>query len=333
MNTPQRDFQRPGDLLGLHLGLLDGQAQTDAEAQWADPATRQQLFARLDRLLSPLNADRLAPPPAHLERNILARVAAGSRHLPFPRLTAAAASSDAAQRSGGAFMAFREVVGLAAAIALFVSILVPGLASSRIAAQKVACMNNFRDIGNGYVNYVEDNDGVLPFAGPAPEGASWLARSPQERLSNSRHAFRLVAGRYVPAGAFVDPGRPNDHAIQQSQIAGRVDFPDPRNVSYSTNFVQRPWKGLMFQADMPLAADMNPLVDDPSARTCDGSTTNSRSHSPSNGQNVLRQDISVRWTATPRVGVQGDDIYRIVGVQKYTGLERPRTETDAFLIP
>ncbi|MCZ6816351.1 MAG: hypothetical protein O7F76_06575, partial [Planctomycetota bacterium] len=64
------------------------------------------------------------------------------------------------------------------------------------------------------------------------------------------------------------------------------------------------------------------------------SAANSLSHGRPGGQNVLRVNVSVIWTKTPRVGIDNDDIYRVADVKgDYTGLERPRSLTDAFLIP
>ena len=332
MNTPKRDSQWMGELLGYSLGLSDAEDRQRVEAQMPDPVQRQQVASRIQQTLSPLQADRLPPPPADLSARILNRVLNANRTLHLPKLQAVAAGETGASRPNGTYMAMREIVGLAASILLFVGILVPGINSARLASQRAACSSNLQAVGTGYVMYVDDNGGAWPYAGPMPEGASWLAQNEGPRLSNSQHGYLLVKGGYVQPRAFADPGRSGDIPLDPAFIKDNTDFPDRRNFGYSTSFVQRPWHGVMMNASQPVVADMNPLVDDPQARTA-GNPLGSRSHAPAIGQNVLRQDGSVTWSRTPHVGMDGDDIYRIIGVKKYTGLERPRTESDAFLIP
>lgn len=332
MNTPKRDSQWMGDLLGYSLGLSDAEDRQRIDAALPDANQRQRFDAHIRRVIAPLASDRIAPPPADLAARILDRVDRQTRTIKLPKLSTVAAGETGASRTSGAYMALREVVGLAASILLFVGILIPGLNSARLGSQRTACMQNMRSIGSGYVAYVENNGGSWPYVGPVPQGASWLATTESPQLRNSRHPFALVQGRYVQPRVFADPGRGGDIPLDPAFIEGQTDFPDPRNNGYSTSFVQQPWRGITFQANQPLVADMNPLVDDPTARTAQG-PVNSLSHGPAVGQNVLRHDMSVRWSTTPTVGVDGDDIYRIIGVQRYTGLERPRTESDAFLIP
>lgn len=332
MNTPKRDSQWMGELLGYSLGLCDAEEQQRIEAQMPDLAQRQQIAARIQQTLNPLQADRLPPPPADLSARILNRVLTANRTLQLPRLSAVAATETGTARPNGTYMAMREIVGLAASILLFVGILVPGINSARLASQRAACTSNLQQIGSGYVIYRDDNGGAWPYAGPMPDGASWLAQSETPRQSNSRNPYLLIQGRYVQPRVFVDPGRSNDIPLDPAFIKEYSDFPDRRNLGYATSFVQRPWHAITMDVSQPLVADMNPLVDDPHARTT-ANPLGSRSHAPAIGQNVLRQDGSVIWSRTPHAGMDGDDIYRIIGVQKYTGLERPRAESDAFLIP
>jgi len=331
MNTPKRDSQWMGDLLGHSLGLCDAEDRQRIEAMLPDGSQRRRVEANIRRCVAPLEADRIPSPPADLAARILDRVSQMNRTLTLPRLPAVASGETGSTRPGGTYMALREVVGLAASILLFVGILVPGLNSARLGSQRTACMQNLHAIGDGYIQYVENNGGAWPYVGPAPQNASWLAGTPQ-RLSNSRHAWTLVQGRYVQPRVFADPGRAGDVPLDPAFVSDQSDFPDPRNIGIATSFVQQPWHGTTFLANQPLAADMNPLVDDPQCRTA-SQAGNSRSHGPATGQNILRHDLSVRWYTSPRAGVDGDDIYRIIGVQKYTGLERPRGESDAFLIP
>jgi len=79
---------------------------------------------------------------------------------------------------------------------------------------------------------------------------------------------------------------------------------------------------------------MTPLVDENRRLIRTGNIPlNSTSHGNAGGQNVLRADLSVKWANTPNVGIDSDDIYRVIGVQQYTGQERPQLRSDAFLVP
>ena len=82
-------------------------------------------------------------------------------------------------------------------------------------------------------------------------------------------------------------------------------------------------------------ADMSPIAEGAGPRIRkDDFPANSRSHARLGGQNVLRGNLSVRFFKNPHVGIENDDIYRLIGVQEYyTGLERPMARSDAFLIP
>ncbi len=104
--------------------------------------------------------------------------------------------------------------------------------------------------------------------------------------------------------------------------------------SYATHLILRPLHSRDLSPETPVAADMNPLAETHrSPIHIKDVPVNSRSHDGLGGQNVLRGNLSVRFFPNPNVGIQNDDIYRLIGVQEYTGLERPTLRSDAFLIP
>jgi len=329
------------DLLGYHLGLVDDETKARVEAAFASSEELHAALRNVARRVSLLNADEAPAPPANLEARILDRIERTQKVLPFrqtasPQRLRLPSAQDAAVTRSQPLMSMREVVGLAAAILLFVGFFLPRYRSARLASQQLACANNLRMIGNGFASYAETFGNQWPYAGPAPIGASWLRSAPPgvPRADNSAHVFRLVRGRFVLPPAFVCPGRRNDRPVDAASIGICESFPAACNNSYSTNFVTSPWRKDEFDATMPLAADMSPLAEEQRLRI-DARLLppNSRSHGSPGGQNVLRADVSVRFFRSPNVGLENDDIYRLIGVQEYTGTERPSLRSDAFLIP
>ena len=336
-----REQQLSADLLGYHLGIADEETRARVEAAFEGPEALASARAAVQKFLAPLDADEAPAPPPDLVANVLDRVEEAKNILPMRSRQSAQprpvlpAASDRGTR-GGPLLSMRDLVGLAAAILIFVGIFMPGYHTARMSAQRMACANNLRMVGNGYASYAETYGSHWPYAGVVPADAAWTLtdNSGVPRISNSRHVYRLVRGRLTPPEAFNCPGREGDVALQPGSVQCFDDFPDARNNSYTTNFVTRPWKQREFTEEMPIAADMTPLVNQrrrlvPRAEV----SMNSPSHGRLRGQNVLRGNISVRFFRRPDVGIENDDIYRIVGVEEYTGLERPRLRSDAFLIP
>lgn len=329
MEQWRNDLDKQQDLVGYHLGLIDTDGRARVQEAFESRESLEAACASLQSLLTPLDADTTPELPKNLTQGILDRIEKAQSIIP---LVPAAEQG----RAGGPFIAPRELVGLAAAILIFVGIFVPGYYTARGSARKVICANNLRVLGNGYAGYAETYGSQWPFAGFVPAGTRWARTDSRDQLyaRNSRHVYRLFRGRFVPAAVFICPGRPGDIAFQSGDPAAYDDFPDVRNNSYATNFVAGPWHQQMFLPNMPIAAGMTPLVDQ-DRRLIRGRPVpaNSRNHGRASGQNVLHANLSVRFYNSPFVGANKDDIYRVKGVQQYTGLERPQSRNDAFLIP
>lgn len=331
MEQWRNDLDKQQDLVGYHLGLLDADGRARVEEAFESRESLEAACASLQSLLAPLDAETAPRPPKDLTQGILDRVEESRSAIPF--VPAAAAERG---RAGGPFIAPRELVGLAAAILIFVGIFVPGYYTARGSARKVICANNLSMLGKGYAGYAETYGSQWPFAGLVPAGTPWARTDSRDQLyaRNSRHVYRLFRGAFVPAAAFICPGRPGDIVFQAGDPNAYNDFPDARNNSYATNFVAGPWRQQMFLPNMPIAAGMTPLVDQ-DRRLIRGRavSANSLSHGRTGGQNVLHANLSVRFYNSPIVGGGHDDIYRLKGVQEYTGHERPQSRSDAFLIP
>ncbi len=335
MNDPHQRRELSADLLGYHLDLCDEQDRRRVEAALGDAMSLASVCKKVERILSPLDADESPIPPAGLVASILDRVQGFRNTIPFPKRAAAALPAPMEIGGRGPRFNLRELVGLAAAIALFLGIFVPGYRTARNAAQQAMCANNLRLVGVGNEEYAQMFGGQLPYVRSVRAGESWLPKAGTgiQRFKNSPNVWVLVSNHLVPGKNFVCPGRPQDTPLATNSPEGLNDFPDPRNNSYSTMPVTETWQLRNVDTQMPVAADMTPLVDDVQNLSGNGQVSeNSRSHG-ARGQNVLRGNISVGWFTSPRVGIDNDDIYRLIGVKTYTGQEWPRLRSDAFLIP
>lgn len=337
MNHKRHDQELQSLLLGYHLGLTDAQESALVESAFPDPAERAEATRRIKQILTPLDQYELPPARSDLASRIMTAVDAERGILKFPTNTASTLATEAEMGPGaGPVLPLRELIGLAAAVLLFVGILVPGYRTARNSSQRAICADNMRQLGVGYQGYAEANSAFFPFTAPAPQGASWLQtqQGDVQQFSNSQHAWLLVKHRYAPSSAFVCPGRPLDKPLAAQDFSGTDDFPSIYNNSYTTNLMTTARAQEEFQPANPLAADMTPLLDQHRNLVTDGQIpVNSTSHGNSRGQNVLRANLGVNWSTTPNVGVDSDDIYRVIGIQRYTGQERPQLRSDAFLVP
>lgn len=339
MNDQRDSIDYQADLIGYHLGLMDEAERRSFEARRSDRAQLAADCSRLDRLLDPLKLNQVDSPDADWVSRLIHNVedACNARQgvLPFPKNALAVPPGQAVTSSGSSLFSMRELTGIAAALVMFAGILVPGFYSARQTAQRVACANNLRMIGGGAESYAQVFDNTLPFAGPIPADARWAAASEATRpVRNSRHLYRLVLGQLVPPEAFVCAGAESDRPMNVPSFEDYEDFLDPRNNSYATNFTTQPFAHGDFLPTMPLAACMTPLVDqDRRLLPANSIRPNSINHGRTAGQNVLRANVSVQFFNTPNCGLYNDDIYRVQGVNEYTGKERPRAIEDAFLVP
>lgn len=333
MENDYKHSDSSADWLGYRLDLMDEAERLAFEARIPDAARREAIGRRIDALLTPLAADDVQV-PRDLVSRVLARVEDSRSVIPFPRLEPVRPAEAHAPQKHYLF-SLRELSGLAAAIAIFVGLFLPGYQTARRNAQQAVCADHLRQIGYGSAAYGQSFGLPWPVVSAPAPGASWaFAGAEPPGYRNGQNLYRLVSGGFVPPSAVNCPGRAGDLPLASASLAGVSDFPDPRNNSYSTCFVPSPSAARSFRPDTPVGADLTPLVDQ-NRRLVEPArmSMNSDSHGPARGQNVLYLDASVKFQITPHAGIDNDDIYRVIGVQRYTGHERPSQRSDAFLIP
>ncbi len=333
MNEQTDDPQQQADLLGYHLGLLDDDEAKAVEHAWGQGEALLQARASLTRLLKPLDRDDAPEPPANLVENILSRVADTQKTLPLRPLSPAV---EEGVTRGGPFFSMRDLLSLAAVIAIFVGIFVPGYRTARSNSQNAICANNLREVGAGLAGYNEQFGFPVPATGSVfSQGASWAPTdqpgTPHYR--NSQNTFKLVRFNLVPSRAFNCPGRETDKPMSLADDQQHDDFPDPLNNSYSSQLLTPQISRESFVPHAPTFSDLTPLLNDQRRLKTDGPIPQNSTSHRGIGQNVLTRDGHVIFSKTPFVGIDNDDIYRVIGVQKYTGTERPQLRSDAFLVP
>ncbi len=336
----QADHNPDSRLLEMHLGRLSPEEQTELERQIErDPALASEHEA-LAAMFTALDAERRAAPraPEALTKTICARVAAAGAP---PRVVA----DDhehlvelVEQENVGIIRlgSIREIAAVAAMIVLAVGLGVPSLLHMRERGRRIACSANLANIGRGMQAYAMANHDGLPFAGWG-RNVSWEPTdAPGWQVQpNRRHAYVLLRARNVPARTFVCPSS-RDVPMSEDQVDLYNDFPESRNISYAYQNMAGARPTLRDNPDLPVFGDDNPLFDNgiPLLQALglrDAAELNSRAHGGA-GQNILTLRGNVRWTTTPRAGIDGDNIWTLQDVSEYTGREGPRRASDAHLL-
>ncbi|MFQ5412531.1 MAG: hypothetical protein ACE5EC_09530, partial [Phycisphaerae bacterium] len=200
------------DLLGYHLGLDDAAERARIEGEFDTPRELRRACEQLDTLLAPLDSDPIEPMPENLVQKVLDGVRAATQPLPLPKPAADPVTHEGYGAGAGPLVTMREVAGIAAAILIFVGIFIPGYQTARSEAQKIACANNLRSLGDAYARYMEANGGFLPYTGSAGGRTGWYHPDSRGRPGprNSRHAYRLVRDRFIAPNRFVCQGSDGD---------------------------------------------------------------------------------------------------------------------------
>ncbi len=324
-----RDENNPLEmLLDAHLDRLDDEDRAWIENALRDDADLRQKGDRLGNVLQPLDHWSLAPVPQNLVGRVLSRVAADSRR-------ASTAVTHGVPGRRWPFIFSRDVIAVAACIALLVGVVVPGVSRVRANSRRALCGSNLGTIFRGVSAYQEAYSGSLPYA-PTIANASWLPESGSDRpfASNSRHLYLLVKGQFdVSPKHFVCPSCSQSRAMDGRKTVKCNDFPRAANVSYASMNLGGRSPNLRPGPSVAYLSDANPLfVKGRFDASVDPDRTNSRTHR-GRGQTVLLLDGSANWLTSPINASNRDNVWLAGNIRKYTGVETPVNEDDAHLVP
>ena len=312
MTTPS---PRPEDIEGIldaHLDRLEEAQQDTLRRRLQDEPALQACSDRLGAMLEPLDAWSVPPPPSGLVQGVLARLP--TRRTIEPPPTSAPTAVEPLQMRRP-FVSLREVLAVAACIALFAGVIVPGVKKIRFGARQTACATNLRTIYAGTTAYANSFGGQLPYAGRVPKpfwaGTGRSVVQPVYnvgQLTNRGHQFLLLRLHFVQNPVtFICPSRPDDRAMDLGAVQQLVAFPSAANNSYDLQLMDGPVVLAGSDPRRPWQSDANPFFDTPSFSATDLSAVNSRSHGQ-RGQNVLRLGGDVHFEPSPVI--RNDNIWR-----------------------
>lgn len=328
-----------GALLDRYLGRLSLDEEAALQARMSADARLAADDEALSACFEALRAFRVPRTPPGLKDRVLARVAAAS---PALRVHAASKRRPPVDNRGFtpiSLQSFRDIAAVAAVIVLMVGVGVPSVLHMRERNQRTVCSWNLGQIGQGLASYASTFGDSLPFAGWSSR-SSWQPTSEPgvEVVPNRRHVFPLARNSFVPVRVFICPST-NDRPMPSGLIAARQDFLESRNISYASQNMAGVRPTFRADPDAAIMADDNPCFDSGmplfdfarSIGLADPARSNSRAHGGA-GQNLLTLGGAVKWATTPNAGVNGDNIWTLTHVLRYTGREGPQAETDSHLL-
>ena len=315
-------------LLDFHLDRLSEQDRLWIEAELQRDVELRAKSERLGQMLRPLDHWTVQTAPSQLVDKVLEHTERIGRAPVSP-------VGDGGYSGRSFSLPVRELLAVAACIALLAGVFVPGIVDIRSRAQRAMCASNLGSICQGTRLYQQAFGGSLPFAGRIA-GASWLPGGDGGKPygSNSRHLYKLVKGNWGPKPEhFICPASKTAKPMQADDLAAYDDFASVRNNSYDSLNLSGANPNL--RPTMPIAyvSDANPLFKNGRFdETVDPTTANSPVHGGL-GQTVLTLDGSARWMTTPIYGVQRDNLWLVGDIRRYTGTESPTSKDDAQLLP
>lgn len=311
-------------LIDYHLQQLSDLDNQEVRSQLESDAAYRAESRSVERMLRLLESYRVEVPA-----DLMQRVLTGVDH----RLRPIRLDPELIGRPGfaGRLLSLRDLVAVAAMIAVAFGLLVPALNRAREDGRRSMCEANLMNLGQATSAYAAGFGGQLPFAGHRA-GAYWMpvAQLGVPVVDNRRHAYLLVRQNLANPGWFVCPSRPDGIVMAAEHPQAFESFPEPSNATYSFQCMagERPHVG--DNPTMPIVADQTPLF-------AGGTQSSGRLNSPNHGnagQNVLMMDGRVIWSAGPDIGIGGDNIWLTQNrqLQDYKGIEVPVSSTDAFLV-
>ena len=317
-------------LLDFHLDQLDEEEHSWIEAELLRDAELRAKSDRLGEILRPLDHWTAGSAPTHLADKILRAVRDATTDQP----TGAAPLEVGEAYRPRPFLNVRELVAVAASIAVLFTVLGPGLSSVRSRSQRATCASNLASVFRGVKLYQQAFDGSLPFAGSNP-AAAWLPAARQHPFeSNSRHPYLIARLSFARPEDFVCPACKMGTPMRADELAEYGDFLRACNMSYASLNLAGANPNLRPPSPIPYMSDSNPLfINARFDPRVDPTKANSPMHGRGAGQNVLNLDGTVTWMTTPIYGVSRDNLWLAGEIRSYVGIETPTRKDDAFLIP
>jgi hypothetical protein len=328
-------------LLDLHLGRLSREEADGLRARIAADPVLARRDAALASVFAVLRAGHDMPAaPADLAERIAARVAAAGR---APRVVREERGEVLSELEGQFVLrvrSLRDVIAVAATIVLAVGLGLPALLQVRERNLRSLCAANMARLGQGVQAYATAFGDSLPFVGWQRGANSWrpTAEPGVATLPNRRHMYLLLTQGNAQPQWFLCPSSAGV-PMPSEQVRQRDDFLDSSNVSLAFQNMAGARPTANQYPNLPIFADDNPSFDDGRPLfdvshpldLLDPTNANSRAHGGA-GQNVLTLDGHVLWTTTPACGIDGDNIWTLNGVERYTGREGPAVESDSHLL-
>lgn len=241
-----------------------------------------------------------------------------------------------------------DVIGVAAAVALGASVLMPILGAARQRAMRATGAARLADAGLGFSLYGNDHFGALPaFRGDASAnraaatgftagGSWWNVGQPAD--SHSADLFVLAKQKYTSVESLASPG--NSQAPIRLDLTSLDDWRRPEEISFSYQLF--PAGDRLRFADFArpgvLLADRSPVT----TRSIRGEASQATAGSPNQrgrGLLVLFSDGAVDWLHSP-ILPSGDNIWLPAFAEGASpsrvllrGVERPANKKDAFVGP
>lgn len=312
-------------LTEYHLDLLDDEARAAVKRRLDAEPDLSACLARISASLKPLDSWTPAQPPADLNDRIMTRVAQTSP-LQYVASSSRIGPDPQARPKSKPVISIWELGALAACVAIFMSIFVPGMANVRSRQLQARCGDNLASLGRGFELYSAANDDFLPSIGQT--SANWLQRP------NRMHMAPAIKYRFVVPASMFCPGAKVDgdaKGITDSDQTIHL-FLGRRRPWYSTQNQNGPLIHFKAHLRVPLASDPNPVFENGKYNPKVPWDARSRTHD-GRGQNVLLSDGSVMFIQQPKYGRDHDNIWRAEPIDRYTGVEAQHSATDAFLIP
>ena len=349
----EKELDRLQRLLDYHLRLDGAAERLETERLLAEDDGFAGLSRAVERTVEPLGAWRDDEAPAGLaERTVQfveqrEKFAAASRAIAEQRRTVLVESEQGGGRGRWILGNLRELIAVAACIAITLIAWQPGVRRARQKSQQIACAAQLGRTGVALGQYAHDNDGFLPYVQQRPGGVWWRVEGDDANsASNTRNLYMLVRRGYRPAEAFVCPARDRRVRVRMrpETLEAMQDFASRDDVNYSFRLIVDD-DLLYFKKGSvrPLLADQNPLFDpghfDSSRQTEVNLAEDARllrSNSPNHGgegQNVLYSDGLVDFLTGRTMGPGQDDIFTIKSTTLYRGTERPQSADDIFIAP